>query len=344
MRDFMPGPVIAGRVSEIVPAIFRIVVPLPIPDVGSMNAYVIVDADRNLIIDPGMAHPTGCEVIENAIAELGVDLERTDFFTTHHHLDHFGGVSRFLSRASRIFISKPEADFIERIASGGVEEELGVFLEMLGFPEKNPMHLFAQFYGEEFRPRHRWPFHYVANGDVIERGGYRFTCLISSGHTIGHTCLYEANRRFLISGDQITAGVQFLLDRANPMEDHFQGLARFREMEVALVLPGHGSPFRDHKKRIDILQSHHQGRSDSVYAVLSDDKKDAYELTVALDSMLSDREPMDKLPLVLRFIHTRHTFAYLQQLTVQGRAIKENHSGRVLFSRRRRSEPDPIAG
>ena len=89
-------------ISEVAPGIFRIVIPLPIPDVGSMNSYVIANGDRSLLVDQGMAHPVCCEIMEKAIRDLGVDLRRTDFFITHHHLDHFGSVSRFLSRTSRI--------------------------------------------------------------------------------------------------------------------------------------------------------------------------------------------------------------------------------------------------
>ena len=48
------------------------------------------------------------------------------------------------------------------------------------------------------------------------------------------------------------------------------------------------------------------------------DGKDAYEVTLALDGLLFDRDPLDMLPLIRRFIHTRHTFAYLQHLAAQG--------------------------
>jgi hypothetical protein len=54
-------------ISEVVPGVFKIVVPLPIPEVGSMNSYVILDGSRNLMVDPGMAH-SGCyEIMEQAI-------------------------------------------------------------------------------------------------------------------------------------------------------------------------------------------------------------------------------------------------------------------------------------
>jgi glyoxylase-like metal-dependent hydrolase (beta-lactamase superfamily II) len=329
----MPSQTLAERIREVVPDIFRIVVPLPIPDVGSMNSYVIVNGDRNLIIDPGMAHSASCEIVEKAIGDLGLDLGCTDFFITHHHLDHFSSISRFLSRTSRIYISRPEAEFIERIASGEVEQETGAFLEILGFPEKNPMNLVSQFYGNEYRSRRPWPFDYVDDGDVIVQSRHHFNCLVAPGHTIGHSCLYETSSGMLISGDQITAGVQFLLDRANPLADHFQSLTRLRELDVKLVLPGHGSLFVDHRKRIDHLRAHHRGRSEAAYAALGNNGKDAYEVTVGLNGLLPNRAPLDTLPVVLRFIHTRHTFAYLQHLTAQRRARKEHRYGRVLFFR-----------
>jgi glyoxylase-like metal-dependent hydrolase (beta-lactamase superfamily II) len=318
-------------ISEVAPGIFRIVVQLPIPEVGSMNSYVIVDGDRNLIVDPGMAHPVCYAIMEKAIKELGLDLECTDFFITHHHLDHFSAVSRFLRGNSNICISKPEAEFIERVASGEVQAETAGFLEVLGFPEKNPLGVVSQFYSDEYRQGRPWPFRYVADGDVIVRGNYHFTCLVAPGHTIGHSCLYDPDQCVLISGDQITAGIQFLLDRADPLADHLQNLARLRAMDVKLALPGHGSPFRDHRKRIDQLLAHHQGRLEAAYGSLGKNGRDAYEVTLALDGLLPDRDPFDSLPFIRKFIHTRHTFAFLQHLAVQERARKENRNGRIRF-------------
>jgi glyoxylase-like metal-dependent hydrolase (beta-lactamase superfamily II) len=329
----MKNQAVAKEISEVVPGIFRVVLPLPIPDVASMNSYVITSGDRNLIIDPGMAHPVCCEIMERAIGELGLDLGRTDFFITHHHMDHFSLTAKLLSPTSNIYISKPESEFINRIALGEVEKELGIFLEALGFPEKNPTYLFSQFYGAEYRPKRPLPFKCISDGDILVRDRSKLACLVSPGHTIGHACLLESSRGLLISGDQITAGVQFLLDRANPLEDHFQSLARLKQMDVALALPGHGSPIRDHKKRIDLLMAHHQGRLEAAYAVLGDEGKDAYEVTVALDGLLADRNPLETMPFVLKFIHTRHSFAYLQHLTFQRRARKEQHHGRILFFR-----------
>jgi glyoxylase-like metal-dependent hydrolase (beta-lactamase superfamily II) len=321
-------------ISEVAPGIFRILVRLPIPEVGSMNSYAIVDDARNLIVDPGMAHPACYETMDRAIQALNLDPECTDFFITHHHLDHFSSVPKFLSRTSCIYISEPEAEFIQRIASGEAEAETAVFLERMGFPEKNPMDVVSQFFNSEYGRQHPWPFRYVADGDVLARGGRRFTCLITPGHSIAHSCLYESKLGVLIVGDQITAGVQFLLDRTDPLADHFQSLARLKTIRADLTLPGHGAPFENHRRRIDRLLLHHQARAEAVCSVLEEDGKDAYEVTLALDGLFPDDDPFSSLPLIRKFIHTRHTFAYLQHLAARGRARKNHRHGRILFSRR----------
>jgi len=320
-------------ISEVAPGIFRIVVQLTTSKVGSMNSYIIVDGDRNLIVDPGMDHPVCYEIMEKAVEDLGLDLQRTDFFITHHHLDHFSAVSRFLSKTSLIYISKPEAEFIERIASGEAEAETVAFLEMMGFPAKQSINVASQFFSNAYSKRHPWPFCYVADGDVIEKGGHHFTCLVTPGHSMAHSCLYESGRSVLIAGDQITAGIQFLLDRNDPLADHFQSLIQLREMNVKLVLPGHSSPFNDHRKRIDSLRAHHQVRLEAVYNALGKEGTDAYEITLALDGLLPDWDSFDMLPPHRKFIYTRHTLAYLQHLATQEWINRENHHGRTLFFR-----------
>jgi glyoxylase-like metal-dependent hydrolase (beta-lactamase superfamily II) len=89
-------------IQEIAANIYRIEVPLPIPVVGSMNSYIITDPDRNLIVDPGMARTLCYGAMRAALNELGIDLRSTDFFMTHHHLDHFCLVSELMTDGSVI--------------------------------------------------------------------------------------------------------------------------------------------------------------------------------------------------------------------------------------------------
>lgn len=326
-------PVEDEIVREVAPRIFRVPARLPIPEVGYVNSYVIVGENRSLIVDPGMAHPACSGTLEKAIGDLGLDLTCTDFFITHHHLDHFSAVSRFLSETSDIYISKSEAEFIGRIASGEAESDTAALLEMMGFPERKPMNVVPLFFSSEYSRHRPWPFRFIEEGTVLEGLGRRFTCFVDSGHSIAHSCLFEPILGVLISGDQITAGIQFLLDRKDPLADQLQYLSRLGELDVQLALPGHGRPFKNHRKRIDLLLVHHRERTEAVYGVLGKKPKDAYEATLELDRFLPDLDRLDLLPPDRKFIRTRHTFAYLQHLSARGKAKKIHHRGRIVFSR-----------
>jgi glyoxylase-like metal-dependent hydrolase (beta-lactamase superfamily II) len=326
---------IVKMIKEVAPGIFRILVPLPMPDVGSMNSYVLMDKDRNLIIDPGMAHPDAVEAVEKGMEKLGLDRERTDFFVTHHHMDHFGAISRFMAETSVIYISRGEADFVEKIASGAVRAEMAHFLEIMGFPEKDPMKVAPEFLSDEYGARAAWPFRYITEGDIIEKGQYHFRFLVTPGHTAAHTCLYEPDRKILITGDHFTPGIQFVSERMNPVAEHLKSLDRLRAMEVNLVLPGHSSPFKDHKRRIDLLKLQHRERTEAAFNTLADGGRDAYEVAVSLQESLPDGQPWEQLPSILKFIYSRHSLAYLRYLEEEGRVRKELDGSRFLYFQNR---------
>ena len=96
------------------------------------------------------------------------------------------------------------------------------------------------------------------------------------------------------------------------------------------------------KIRFDQLLAHHQERLEATRGALLENGADAYAVTLALDGLLPERDPFDGLPLIRKFIHTRHTFAYLQYLAAQGRVRKECFNGRFLFFPCQSAESDRL--
>ncbi|MGD0657176.1 MAG: MBL fold metallo-hydrolase [Syntrophorhabdales bacterium] len=326
-------------IEEIVRNVYKVVVPLPIPVVGSMNSYVIVDRDRSLIVDPGMAHDLCFDAVRAAVDELGLDLDKVDFFMTHHHLDHFGLVSRIMADRSVIYIHKAEAMLIERIASRALLADLTHLLHAMGFPEKDPEKVLPELLGEEYRARKPWPFRYVDEGDTIERGGLRFRCLVMPGHTVAHVCLYEPNRAILLSGDVVSPVIQFVSATGNPLQDHLESFSRLDRLNIALALPGHRSTFADIGQRIEQLRTHHEARNDAVLAALKDGGKDAYQLAAGMTWSMPDSGDWETAPEVLKFLAVRDCFARLLYLEARGRAHKETRTRAWVYSLTQGADP-----
>lgn len=75
-------------IEEVLPNIYRIEVPLPRNPLKSVNSYLLVSPERNLVIDTAFNQPECLEVLKQAYDELKLDLDRTDFFATHLHGDY----------------------------------------------------------------------------------------------------------------------------------------------------------------------------------------------------------------------------------------------------------------
>ena len=77
-------------IEEILKGLYKLEIPLPGNPLRSVNSYVIITSDRNLIIDTGMNRRECMKAMELGLKELGVDIEKTDFYITHSHSDHLG--------------------------------------------------------------------------------------------------------------------------------------------------------------------------------------------------------------------------------------------------------------
>ena len=88
-------------IEEVLPALYRVVVPLPGSPLKEINSYVLTARDRNLVVDTGMNRPECREALDAGLDEIGIDLERTDFIATHLHADHHGLIPSLLRDGRR---------------------------------------------------------------------------------------------------------------------------------------------------------------------------------------------------------------------------------------------------
>ncbi|NOZ78880.1 MAG: MBL fold metallo-hydrolase [Acidobacteria bacterium] len=194
--------------DEVLPGLFRIEVPLPHSPLRSINSWVIPGGSRTLVIDTGMNMPECERALRSGLDELGVDLERTDFFITHVHADHIGLVSALHRPGTRALIGAREAAILERWTS---PERFFEYMEdesaKLGFPAEEIERAKREHPGVRFSPRSYPPFIHVDEGDEIEAGSYRFRAVETPGHTPGHMCLWDEERKLLISGDHILGDI-----------------------------------------------------------------------------------------------------------------------------------------
>ena len=267
-------------VKQILPNLYRVKIPLPESPLRTLNSYFIVSPERCLIIDTGMNQEECLRRMQSALRELNVDLKRTDFFITHWHADHLGLVSTLAAPNSRIYFNQKEA----RILTSTFKERWWGIVEFArrhGFPKEELESVFNT-HPARYGFKEHLDFSIVKEGDEISIGDYNFVCLETPGHSPGHLCLYEPNKKVLISGDHlledISPNVSLYSDKANPLQEYLDSLDRIYELEVQLVLPGHGRIFQNHRRRVRELKRHHEARVGEVLSLLKKGEQTAYEI------------------------------------------------------------------
>ncbi len=308
-------------IEKIAPDFYRVQIPLSDVHLKTVNSYVIRDGERSLIIDTGM-HNQGCfHAMQSALKRLDVELKKTDFFITHCHGDHIGLLNRLIGEESIVYVNKLDAQVLSKIKTGIILSEIRAFLQMSGFPEKDPEKILPRRVKEEFTFGDTLPFKFIDDSDIIEKGKYRFTCVTTPGHSRGHTCLYEAEKKIFIAGDHIlkdiTPGIQGRIDGENPLRDFLFSLDKVYALDIDRVLPGHRATFGNCKARIEEIKEHHDQRNREVLAILGQGSRNIYEVASRMTWNI-DSDSWDSFPVVQSFFATGEAFAHLRYLEEDG--------------------------
>jgi len=316
-------------IETIQPCLFRLEIPLPGNPLKAVNSYIFKTPRRNLIVDTGMNRQECLDAMMAGLKELDIDLTITDLFITHMHADHSGLISHLATDTSKVFCSRLDADIINFKDDWS---EMLTFAGRSGFPEdENAIKLHPGF---KYRTRDLVDFTIVADGDYIDIGDYRFRCVATPGHTPGHLCLYEEDKRILISGDhilgRITPNISLWGDDHSPLNQYLDSLSKIYELEVDLVLPAHRRIFTDCRGRIDQLRSHHNNRAAAIISILEQGPQNAFTIASQMKWDLS-YEHWDQFPITQKWFATGEVIAHLKYLELAGRVKQVRDASEIKF-------------
>ena len=319
--------------TKVAENIYRKTVPLPNNPLRDINAYIIT-GERNLLIDTGFNRPECEEALRDAFRELGI--ERTDLFITHLHSDHCGLIGKFAGETGTIYAGETDGELINFEAGNLYWRMLDDLFVKYGFPKADFGRNTDIHPGRKYCHDVRVDFTYVNEGDVLRYGGYNLRAVATPGHTPGHMCLYDGDKKILFCGDHIlgtiTPNICIELSTENPLKDYLESLRKVEKLDVELLLTAHGTPVEDMRQRIQELMRHHQDRLAEALCILGNEWKTAY--TVARDMTWEiDCKNWDEFPAPQKWFATGEAVSHLQYLFSLGKADREERRG-VYFYRR----------
>jgi glyoxylase-like metal-dependent hydrolase (beta-lactamase superfamily II) len=274
--------------------IHRIAIPTPFA-VGRVNVYLIEDEPLTLV-DAGPNSGTSFDELQRGIAALGHRLEDIELvILTHQHIDHLGLVSLVATHSgaevAAIDVAVPFVENFSAEAQADDDFARGTMLRH-GIPEDVVSALSSV--SQAFRA-------WGSRADVTrvlrdgEEMSFRDRTLQvhhRPGHSPTDTVFHDRERRILIAADHLLGHISSnplitrpragSSERPQALVTYLASLRATREMDVQLVLPGHGDPVTDHRRLIDDRFALHRRRADKIARLLAERPRSAYEVAQAL--------------------------------------------------------------
>lgn len=319
-------------ILEIQPNIFCAKIPLPGSPLKNMNSYILKTDDRNLIIDTGFNHEKSLEAMQRAQQALNLDLDRTDLFITHFHIDHFGLVPQLVSRNTQIYFNRIETELQEDWE--GFDGELD-YLARHGFPKHLVAGVLEDHPAKDYFPV-RWPkeAHLIDDGDRITLGPFQLEFVHTPGHSPGHMCLYESNHKILFCGDHLLSEISPIImcwsEKENRLKAYLESLLKTRNLDVSAAYPGHHDFIYNHQMTTDRLLTHHEIRLSEILNILANKPQTAFAIAAKMGWNFKDGN-WDDFPDVQKCFATSEAVAHLRYLEKEGKIRSLFENGRIYF-------------
>ena len=188
------------------------------------HCYLLCGTKNAVLIDTGLGIANIKKVID-CLTDLPIMV-----MTTHVHWDHIGGHKYF----DHVAVHEAEKDWLSvqfPIPLQAVKRAL--MAQPCDFP--------AGFSLDDYQIFQGVPQRILKDGDCIDLGNRTLHVIHTPGHSPGHCCFFDPERKYLYSGDLIYKGC---LDAFYPTTDpwlFWKSVKKLQSLEIDCVLPAHHS-------------------------------------------------------------------------------------------------------
>jgi glyoxylase-like metal-dependent hydrolase (beta-lactamase superfamily II) len=326
------------RALETDAGIHRLAIPTPFM-VGRVNAYLIEDSPLTLV-DSGPNSAKALDELEQALAARGYAIEDLELLViTHQHMDHFG-LASILARRSGAEVAALEglAPFLASYA-GQIDLEDRFAESMMlrhGIPPEIVTALRAVSAGfrawgtavEVTRP--------LAADSELKLRDRTLRVLHRPGHSPSDTVFFDEERSILLAADHLIAHISSnpLLARPLDADESYDGprpkalitymesLRKTQEMELSLVLPGHGRVITDHAALIDERFRLHTRRAERIRRLIAAQPRTAHEIA---------QELWGNVAVTQAYLTLSEVLGHVDLLLRDGSIVEQERDGVVSF-------------
>lgn len=268
------APAPDGSVVEVARGVLWARMPMPMA-LDHINVYLLRGERGWTVVDTGLDLEKTRELWRRIAAEQLGGLPIEALVCTHWHHDHAGLAHWFVEHFDvPVYMTLGEYYTMRAFAEPARDPlppgQLEFYLRA-GLGTEGVRNLFDGLRSDRFVTQAPASFRRLRGGDELAIGERRWRVVIGEGHAPEHACLYDAEARLLLSGDQLLPRissnvlVNHVEPEADPLALWLASLLRLEQLAPdTLVLPSHQEVFRGLHLRTRELAEHHYRKLDDL--------------------------------------------------------------------------------
>ncbi len=315
------------EVEQVRPGLWSIPVPIPMTGLRYVLVYALELPDGVAVIDAGWDTEDAWAALVGGLATAGYTPQDVRaIMVTHIHPDHYGLAGR-LRETSGAWVGLHPAD--AALIPGRYTDidtlldENRLLLQRIGVPSEESGLAEVSMHVKAF-VKTTDPDRLLHDGDRMDLPGWNLRAIWTPGHSPGHLCFVDEDRRVLFSGDQVLPRITPNISvhpqqRPNPLADYLESVDRLGRLTIGEVLPAHEYRFTDLSGRLAEIADHHAERLVEIEKELAASPGcTSWELS----TRLTWSRPWTEIQGYMRRAATGETLAHLVLLEQRGVAVR----------------------
>ena len=325
--------------------VYQIKIDVPF-QVKFVCSYILKINGKNVLFDAGFNSPAWRKIFLQKINSIGLNIEDIDVcILTHNHLDHIGLIQELKQENPKLKIvmhsitNKILAWETDKSNKEEIEKEaIKISFEMknCGLSEEERLRIVRFFtYWPKLR-KYQSPDEIVHDGDILLNN---LEIIWTPGHSFGHICVFDTERKYLFSGDHILSRItphignfiipSFLADEyvdynfKNVLEQYLQSLDRIDKLNPKIIFPGHQEIIYNPHQRIKEIKEHHKNRLNDISNVIKNNP-----LTPRRISQIHFGEDLDEIN---SYMALSEVLGHLLYLEDRGKIDKFEKNGKFYY-------------
>jgi len=298
------------------------------------NTYLL-EGDPLTLIDTGPKVEEARTELSRALEGIGYKIsDIKSIILTHGHVDHFGMAKSIQDISdANVFVHKDDMNMVSNF--GDYNKRISIFYEEVLFSSGIPSGIARSLIPPLSFTNRYLDYITVINAlqdqCVIAAGKFKFSVIHCPGHTPGSICLYSKERKILFSGDHLLGkitpniGIFPNKDQSGHLSllSYLDSLRKIENLDVKVVLPGHGQLIFDLKNRVQSTIDHHKNRKEKILHTLDEGPRTPYEITKTVFGEVSTYE---------LFLALIETLSHIKLLEYEGKVRSIKKKGLMFFT------------